>query len=424
MTWGDPNAQVALPGTEEDLRARLARYQVLSLIIGLVALGITIVAAFANAELREPFYRAYLVAFLFWMGLALGSGGIVMIHNLSGGRWGPAARRVLLAANGNVPLMAVLAIPLGIAIHTQHIYGWAGFGPDPHLGPHKTLWLTPSAVTIRGIVYLVVWIATCIMVRIGAARVEATRSFAVASTFAGLSAFGLIFYVLTLTGTVVDWVMSITPEWYSTMFTLIFLMGQVLSAFCFATLVTSLLIRFKPVAGKISKDQFNDLASFMFAFTVLWAYMSFSQLIITYMGNLKSEMAWYVHRNNTGWLPVGLGLMLLQFLVPFLLLMNKPLKRNPRLLVWVAFWILLMRLMDLLYLIKPAMAAPQLTWMDALTPFGIGGLFMWGFLGRLKAGKLEPPPLVDEYSAIELGSNDVGATEYGAAITGRKGPIP
>jgi hypothetical protein len=116
--------------------------------------------------------------------------------------------------------------------------------------------------------------------------------------------------------------------------------------------------------------------------------------------------------------------MLLQFLVPFLLLMNKPLKRNPRLLVWVAFWILLMRLMDLLYLIKPAMAAPQLTWMDALTPFGIGGLFMWGFLGRLKAGKLEPPPLVDEYSAIELGSNDVGATEYGAAITGRKGPIP
>ena len=112
--------------------------------------------------------------------------------------------------------------------------------------------------SIRGVIYLVVWIATCIMIRIGAARVEATRSFAVASVFAGFSAFGLIFYVLTLTGAIVDWVMSITPEWYSTMFTLIFLMGQILSAFCFATLVTALLIRFKPAAGKVSKDQFND----------------------------------------------------------------------------------------------------------------------------------------------------------------------
>jgi hypothetical protein len=242
-----------------------------------------------------------------------------------------------------------------------------------------------------------------------------------------MSAFGLIFYVLTMTGATVDWVMSLTPDWYSTMFTLMFLMGQVLSAFCVATLVASFMIRYEPVHGKISKDQFNDLSSFMFAFVILWAYMSFAQFLISWMGHLRPEMAWYAARiNNPRWLAVGLALMCLHFMLPFLVLLNKPIKRSPRALIWIAAWILLMRFIDLMYLIKPGFADHRVSWMDLVMPFGIGGVFVWAFIFWLKSRKLEPPPLVDERTASEVTGPPglIGATEYGAAITGRKGPVP
>jgi hypothetical protein len=264
------------------------------------------------------------------------------------------------------------------------------------------------------------------MIRIGSKRVEDSGRFAVAKIFAGLSAFGLIFYVLTGTVMVVDWIMSITPEWYSTMFTLIFLMGQMLSAFCFAVFVGAHLNRYEPVHGKVSADQYNDLGSFMFAFVVLWSYMSFAQLLITWMGGLKPEMAWYHPRFEAPWLYVGIALMLLQFLAPFLVLMNKPIKRNPRILSKVALFLLLMRFVDLAYLIKPGYAThPRTIWMDLAMPVGIGGLFVFLFLWKLKAGRLAPPPLVNEYTAAEVGGHSlVGSTDYGPAITGRKGPVP
>jgi hypothetical protein len=264
------------------------------------------------------------------------------------------------------------------------------------------------------------------MIRTGSKRVEETGRFAVAKVFAGMSAFGLIFYVLTSTSMVVDWLMSITPHWYSTMYTLIFLMGQVMSAFAFTVVVQTYLIGYEPVHGKISKDQFNDLGSFMFAFVVLWGYMSFAQLLITWMGGLKAEMAWYVPRTSGHWQMVGVVLIFLQFLAPFLILMNKPIKRNPRLMAKVAVGILFMRLVDLLWLIKPGYSRPQVTWMDFLMPIGIGGVFIFAFIWRLKANRLAPPPLVNEYMAAEAMGHPslVGATEYGAAITGRKGPVP
>jgi hypothetical protein len=395
----------------------------MALLIGIVALGLCAAGAVALHQ-HEAFLRAYLYGYVFWLGLALGSGAIAMIHNLSGGRWGQAARRIIEAANGNMLLMAILGIPLLVGIHRKHMYGWAGFGPNPHLGAHKAVWLTPTGVTIRAIICMAVWLITSLMIRIGSRRVEETGRFAVARVFAGLSGFGLIFYVLTATVAVVDWIMSLTPGWYSTMFTLIFIMGQVLSAFAFTVLMLSILIRYEPVHGKISADQFNDLGSFMFAFVVLWAYMSFAQLLITWMGNLKPEMAWYVPRMSGGWEVIGFMLMLLQFLAPFLILMNKPVKRNPSILKWVALGLIGMRFVDLLWLIKPAYAAGQVSWMDALAPIGIGGLFIWAFIWRLKSHRLAPPPLVDEYSAAEVAPSLVGATDYGAAISGRKGPVP
>jgi hypothetical protein len=427
MNWEQIGQSSAPVGTEDELRAGLTGMQWKALIVGLAALGLCAAAAATSggSGRAESFFRAYLYAYVFWIGLALGSGAIAMIHNLTAGKWGQAARRVIEAANGNMLLMAILGLPLLYAIHAKHLYGWAGFGPDPHLGPHKAAWLSPANVTLRAIIVFAIFLATMMMIRIGSRRVEETGRFAVAKIFAGLSAFGLIFYVLGGTILIVDWVMSISPQWYSTMFTLIFLMGQVLSAFCFAVLVESHLIRYEPAHGKISADQFNDLGSFMFAFVVLWAYMSFAQFLITWMGGLKSEMSWYQPRMQGKWEIVGITLMLLQFLAPFLILLNKPIKRNPHLLSRIALGLLFMRWVDLLYLMKPSYSSPRVTWMDVVMPFGIGGVFIFFFLARLKASRLAPPPLVNEYTAEEAGHSPlIGATDYGAAITGRKGPVP
>jgi len=390
-------------GTEQQLRAKLARVQWTALAVGLIAMAVCVLFALMGESQRESFDRSYLVAYFLWLGVALGSGGAVMIHNLTSGKWGLAVRRVMGAANGNMPLMALLALPLAWAAGNHHLYGWAGspFVPDPHLGAHKARLLAPRWVLFRGMIYLAIWIATSVMIRVGSRRVEQTRSYAQVRLFAGLSAFGLILYALTLTGAVVDWVMSLTPDWYSTVFTLTFLMGQMLSGFCFAAVAGGWMIRYEPVHGKISADQFNDVGSFMFAFMVLWAYMAFSQLLISWMGNLKSEMAYYVHRNSGGWLIVGILLILLQFAAPFLLLLFKPIKRKPSALLWVAVGILVMRWIDLMYMIKPAFPTRQFSWTDPVLAIGIGGLFVSAFVRTLKRGRLAPPPLVDEYTAVE-----------------------
>jgi hypothetical protein len=414
-------------GDETQLRANLTKFQMLALVVGILALAVCAGAAFSggSSEKIESFYRAYLYGYVFWMGLSLGSGGICMINNLTAGKWGLAARRVTNAANFNIIFMAVMGLPLLYAIHSNHLYGWAGFGPDPHLGPHKAIWFSVGNVTLRSILCFSIWIITALMIAIGAKKVEESGRFAVAKIFAGLSAFGLILYVLTMTVMCVDWVMSFTPDWFSTMFTLIFLMGQMLSAFCFAVFIGAYLNKYEPVHGKISADQYNDLGSFMFAFVILWSYMSFAQLLITWMGGLKSEMGWYAPRFEGNWLVVGLTLMLLQFLLPFLVLMNKPIKRNPAFLQKIAFFLLAMRFVDLAYLLKPSLSSPRVSWMDFIAPFGIGGLYMFMFLWKLKAGRLAPPPLVNEYTAAEVDhASLVGATDYGAAITGRKGPVP
>jgi hypothetical protein len=425
MSWPESSAFSAPPKSEKELRAGLDNIQSKALVIGLAALGLCVVGALVT-HAHEEFLRAYLYGYIFWLGLALGSGAICMIHNLTAGHWGSAARRVIEAANGNMLLMAILGIPLLVGVMHHHMYGWAGYGPDPHLGAHKAEWLTPTNVVTRAVISMAIWLVTSLMIRTGSRRVEESGRFSVARVFAGMSAFGLIFYTLTMTVSVVDWIMSLTPQWYSTMFTLIFMMGQVLSAFAFTVFVISIMVRYEPVHGKISADQFNDLGSFMFAFVVLWAYMSFAQLLITWMGGLKPEMAWYVPRMRGGWEGIGFALMILQFLAPFLILLNKPIKRNPCILKWVALGLICMRFIDLLWLIKPAYLDHQLSWMDFFAPIGIGGLFIWAFIWRLKSHKLAPPPLVNEYTAMEVRGEPalVGATDYGAAITGRKGPVP
>jgi hypothetical protein len=414
--------------SEDRLRAGMNRVQKLALALGVIFLGIPTAAAIVMPSSQaEAFFRTYLFAYMFWWGLAMACGGITMIHNLTGGKWGQAGRRILVAGSGTMYVMAFLAIPFLVCVVTKHVYWWTDMiKPLPEgVGPHKQQFFDPKNVLSRGVIYFIIWLIIPTVVIMGSRHVERTGRWAVARVYAAISGVLLILYVLSVTFAAVDWTMSLTPQWESTMYALIFVAGQCLSAFAFTLLVLSILVRYEPQGRSVTLDQFNDLASFMFTFTILWAYMSFGQLLISYMGNLKDEMLWYVPRVTGAWEIPGISLMLFQFLLPFLLLLMKPIKRNPPLLMKIAVLIMLMRLVDIFWTIKPAFADHQLSWMDPLIPIGIGGFFVAAFIWRLKCFPLTLPPLITEHTAVEArGVAFEGATEYGAAISRRKGPVP
>ncbi len=326
-----------------------------SLIVGLV-FG---VAAALGAWLRpEEFFRAYLLAFMAWLGVTLGSMAILMLRHLTKGAWGMVIRRILGAAMRCVPLMAALFIPLLFGI--RRLYIWArplDAIADKHLRQHleeitKT-YLTVNGFIIRAAIYFAVWSALSFFLTKWSAEQDHPPMRDNSARFKALSGPGLILYGFTITFAVIDWIMSIDPSWISTIFGLSFLIGQVLSALCFAIVVERILFNYKPMSELLKPEQVHDHGKFMLTFIMVWAYFSFSQWLIIWAGNLPEEITWYMRRLNGGWGYVGLFLVLFHFAIPFVMLISRPFKRDITRLVWLAAWMLLMRYVDLFWVIEP-----------------------------------------------------------------------
>jgi hypothetical protein len=366
-----------------------------SLIIGLVFSLIAVAGALA---LKQPdqFFRAYLMAFMAWLGVTLGSMAILMLRHLTKGAWGMVIRRILGAAMRCVPLMAALFIPLLFGI--RRLYIWAR--PlqdisDKHLREHleeitKT-YLSVNGYVIRAVIYFAIWWGLSYFLTKWSAEQDHPPMRDNSARFKALSGPGLILYGFTITFAVIDWVMSIDPSWISTIFGLSFLIGQVLAALAFAIVVERILFRYKPMSELLKPEQVHDHGKFMLAFIMVWAYFSFSQWLIIWAGNLPEEITWYMRRLNGGWGYVGLFLVLFHFAVPFVLLISRPFKRDITRLVWLAVWMLLMRYVDLFWIIEPNFSVTfHLTWLDIVVPIAMGGLWLAFFFRNLGSRPLVP----------------------------------
>jgi hypothetical protein len=366
-----------------------------SLIIGLVFSLIAVAGALA---LKQPdqFFRAYLMAFMAWLGVTLGSMAILMLRHLTKGAWGMVIRRILGAAMRCVPLMAALFIPLLFGI--RRLYIWAR--PlqdisDKHLREHleeitKT-YLSVNGYVIRAVIYFAIWWGLSYFLTKWSAEQDHPPMRDNSARFKALSGPGLILYGFTITFAVIDWVMSIDPSWISTIFGLSFLIGQVLAALAFAIVVERILFRYKPMSELLKPEQVHDHGKFMLAFIMVWAYFSFSQWLIIWAGNLPEEITWYMRRLNGGWGYVGLFLVLFHFAVPFVLLISRPFKRDITRLVWLAVWMLLMRYVDLFWIIEPNFSVKfHLTWLDIVVPIAMGGLWLAFFFRNLSSRPLVP----------------------------------
>ena len=276
----------------------------------------------------EQFYRSYLLAYVFWIGFPLGSMAILMLHHLTGGDWGLPIRRPLEAATRTFPLMLILFVPLIFGLKT--LFPWAqpgGLGDDSIL-KFKRFYLSPNFFMTRAVIYFLIWLTLSYLLNKWSQEQDRNGDPAIAKRLEGMSGPGLILYGLTVTYATIDWVMSLQPHWFSTIFGMIFMMVGVLGAMALVILVARLLANYEPMASAVTPAQFNDLGNLLLAFVMLWAYLSFSQFLIIWSGNLPKEISWYVVRAEGGWARLAVFLIIFHFAIPFLLLLQRGLKRQ------------------------------------------------------------------------------------------------
>lgn len=369
-------------------------FQRASLIVGGAALALCFVAALFY---RERFFQAYLTAYFFWLGIPLGCLGIMMLHNLTGGAWGLVIRRLLESGMRTLPLMLLLFVPLlfGLPI----LYEWARpeeVAQDPLL-QQKSAYLNVPFFLARAVLYFALWISAAWLLTRWSREHDVSGDPMLRERLRRLSAPGLVVYTFTVTFASIDWLMSIEPHWYSTIFGVHFMGGHALAAFAFAVAVSGLLRRQEPLSAVLQPSHVHDLGNLLLGFVMLWAYFSFSQWLIVWSGNLAEEVGWYVDRTRGGWQWVVIVLMVLHFFVPFFVLLLRGVKRRTEALSLLAGLIVFMRLVDVFWYILPSFdpAAFRIHWLDVLTVLGIGGVWIAAFIFYLR-----PVPLVPLQEAL------------------------
>jgi hypothetical protein len=357
----------------------------------------------------SQFFRSYLVGFVFWLGVTLGCLGLLMLQHLTGGAWGMVIRRLLEAGTRCLPLMIALFLPIAI-FGLPHLYEWMHIGEVQNEKVREILvakqpYLNPTFYLIRAGLYFAIWWGLMYFLNKWSAEQDRTAEHRYSKRMGMLSGPGIILFVFTVTFASVDWVMSLDAEWFSTIYGLLFVAGWTLSAFSFVIAALAWLATRKPLEGIVRAPHFHDLGKLLLAFVMLWAYFSFSQFLIIWSGNIPEETKWYLHRLRGGWGWIGIGIVLLHFALPFVMLLSRDLKRNAGKLVLIAGLIFLMRFIDLYWLIVPEFNRGHLKieWMSLAAPIAFGGLWIAFFIWQLRLRPLLPinDPYLEE--AIEHG---------------------
>jgi hypothetical protein len=378
------------------------RLQKTALMVGVGGLLVSLLGAFFRPD---QFFRSYLFGYLFWAGIAVGCLSLIMIHYLTGGIWGLVIRRFLEAGSRTMPLVAVLFLPLAFGV--SRIYLWAQ--PEALKDPiiqAKQVYLNVPSFLGRALIYLAVWAVLAHFLSKWSRQLDEGTSLRIERRLRGLAGGGLLLMGLTITFSSVDWGMSLNPHWFSTVYGVLFMVGQVLSTMALVIVLLAVMGHEAPLAPAVRPSAVHDLGKLLLAFVMLWAYINLSQFLIIWSANLPEEIPWYIRRLHGGWQWLALVLVVFHFAVPFLLLLSRDLKRNARLLGRLAAGMLLVRLVDLFWLVAPDLQGHHGThlsvhWLDLTAPIGLGGVWLFAFARELKSRPLLPQrdPELDEFMA-------------------------
>jgi hypothetical protein len=388
-----------LRNTNFEAPAEINRWRTLALGIGGIASIIILVIALIFPEQREQAMRSWLLGFIFWGGIGFGSIGVLLLQYLTGGAWGVMLRRILEAASRTLPVLFVLFLPIMLGI--SHLFAWTHM-QDDEIVKFRDPYLTVEWFIFRSVLYFILFGSIAYFLNkwshqqdIAATEDEAAKYLADAGKFSGPA---IIFFVLTVTFATVDWVMTLDPHFFSTMWGLLFVAGWALSTFSFSVIILTWLSNREPMNRVIGKRHFHDIGKLMLAFTMVWAYFNFSQYLIIWSGNIPEETKWYIPRVQGTWGAIAVLLIIFHFAFPFLVLLSRDIKRNSKWLSILAAFILVMRLIDMYYLIGPSPTLAShghevpfhLSWMDFVAPIAVGGIWLWWFFGELMKRPLVP----------------------------------
>jgi hypothetical protein len=386
MTYSPPAADV------DRARSR-------ALIVGVVGLA-GCAAGFVLA--RDHFFRAWLVAFMVFLSIGLGSMAVMMVQHLTGGAWG-VFRRIFEASSRTLPLLAILFVPIALGISTLYPWAHSDHVATDEILKHRSPYLNTMFWLGRAVFFFAGWIGLS-MVLNRLSRRQDSGDVSVNLSLQRWCGFGIVFYALTMTFAGIDWIMALNPHWFSTLFGFLMIAAQGLSGLAFTIIAATYLFKREPMSGILKPYHFHDLGKLMFAFVMIWAYFNFSQYLLTFAANLAEEVPYMITRTTNGWGYLALFLILFHFFVPWLLLLSRDTKRNPYRLVNLAIWMLIVKYADFFMMISPEFSAegPNLHllpagagggehvshlfahWVDPFAVLAIGGLWTWMFLSELK----------------------------------------
>ena len=370
-------------------RAQLETLQWRSMVVGGIAL---VLCAIAGIWSPGQFFRSYLVAFLLWSGVPLGCLAILMVHYLVAGGWGFLIRRALESGTRTFLVVGLLAVPVLLGIPFLYVWSHADVVASDPLLQHKHVFLNVPFFLARTVAYFAIWYALAKTLSRSSEAQDRTADNRYTKNMRVLAGPGMVALIFTVTFASIDWYMSLEPEWFSTIYSAVFMMGQALSALAFVTLILALLINTTPLADLASEQHLLDLGNMILAFVMLWAYMAFSQFLIIWAGNLQDEIGWYVHRLRGGWQWIGLALAAGHFALPFLALLSRDVTQRVRYLAYLSAWLLIIRFVDMVWNVNPAFdrSVFRFHWMDPLAAIGVGGVWVAAFLSELKKRPILP----------------------------------
>jgi hypothetical protein len=358
----------------------------------------------------EQAMRSYLIGFIFWGGIGIGSLGLLLLQHVTGGAWGLVIRRIVEAGSRTLPWVGLLALPLIIWMPVLY---WNWYYVDPHdaVVVHKSAYLNYWFFFARTVLYFALWIGMAYLLNYWSKKHDETGDWKLLKKMTAFSGPTIVLFVLVVTFASVDWVMSLDVHWFSTIFGLLFLISWALSSLAFVITMLSWFSQREPLKHVIGPRHLHDVGKLMLAFVMVWAYFNLSQYLIIWSGNLPEETPWYITRSKGGWAVVGVLIILFHFAFPFVILLSRDIKRHYRGIALMAMFIMFMRIVDLFYLIapNPMKSIPgtdfHISILDLVAPIAVGGLWLWWFFGELKKRPLMPPndPFIE--TAIEHGKH-------------------